>query len=258
MQEFHPLTAARSRSSGHERPQATFGVQWEPSTWTESVTHYAPSYRRTRACLVALLLTVSAAAPGGQQPPDGKHARPGETPVAVPELPPGAVRLVSVARHGDRYAICAEGPGLAAEQGTRLIQRTRVWVHDGIETRQVGTAAGTCDPAWSADGQRVAVVAPDGLWVLTPDLRITTHLVATRHTESPGDEATHRTLTEPEWAPDGLHIAFKVSNNATSWVEAVDAGTGQSVYQSAPETYDFAWGADSTSLRFGSREVRLP
>ena len=220
------------------------------------MTHHTALYRRTGACLVALFATVSVAAPAGQKPPDGKHSLAGESP--VPELPPGAVRLVSVDRHGDRYAMCVEEPDLATEQGTRPIQRTRVWVHDGIKTRQVGTAAGTCDPAWSADGQWVAVVAPDGLWVLTPDLRITTHLVDTRHTESPGDEAAHRTLAEPAWAPDGFHLAFKVSSNATSWVEAVDARTGQTVYRSDPETYDFAWGADSTSLRFGSREVRLP
>ncbi len=220
------------------------------------MTQHVASHPRAPAWLFVVIAMLSTATLQGQQPPDGEQARASESP--VPELPPGAVRVVNVARHGDRYAICAEEPRVAVEQGTRLVPRTRVWVHDGIKTRQVGTAAGTCDPAWSADGQRVAVVAPDGLWVLTADLGVTIHLVDTRHTESPGDEAAHRTLAGPAWAPDGRHLAFKVSNDATSWVQAVDADTGHEVYTSDPETYDFSWGADSASLQFGSRVVRLP
>ncbi len=220
------------------------------------MTQLVAFHRRASAGLFVVIAMLSTATLEGQQPPEDELARASESP--VPELPPGAVRVVNVARHGDRYAICAEEPTVAVEQGTRRIPRTRVWVHDGIKTRQVGTAVGTCDPAWSADGQRVAVVAPDGLWVLTPDLRVTIHLVDTRHTESPGDEAAHRTLAGPVWAPDGRHLAFKVSNDATSWVQVVDARTGHDVHTSGPETYDFSWGADSTSLQFGSRVVRLP
>ena len=139
-----------------------------------------------------------------------------------------------------------------------MLPRTRVWVHDGVTIRQIATAPGTCDPAWSPNGELVAVAAPDGLWVLSSDLRYTTHLVDTRHTEAPANEFTHRTLSSPRWAPDASGLAFLVSSGATSWVEVVNARTGQQVYASDPETYEFAWEADSRSLRFGSRVVRLP
>jgi len=137
-------------------------------------------------------------------------------------------------------------------------RRTRVWVDDGTKMRLVGTAPGTCDPAWSPDGERVAVVAPNVLWVLSSDLSQTVYLVDTRHSQAPGDELAHRTLSSPQWAPDTSRLAFLVSSGVTSWVEAVDARTGRVVHTSDPETYEFAWGADSESLYFGPRVVRLP
>ena len=178
--------------------------------------------------------------------------------LGAPELPPGAVRLVSHARHGSRVAICAEEPGPPIEQGAALIPRTRVWVHDGDKMRQVGTAPGTCDSAWSPNGEQIAVVAPNGLWVFSADLRETTHLVDTRHSDAPSNEEIHRTLSGPQWAPDASCLAFVVSTGATSWVETVDARTGRIVHTSDPETYEFAWGADSRTILFGSRVVRLP
>ena len=154
--------------------------------------------------------------------------------------------------------MCGEEPGPPLEQGGRLIPRTRVWVDDGIKTRQVGMAPGTCDPVWSPDGERLAVVAPNGLWVLSADLSLTMHLVDTRHNEAPGDELAHRTLSSPQWAPDASRLGFLISSGATSWVEAVDARTGRVIHTSDPETYEFVWGADSESLHFGPRVVRLP
>ena len=204
------------------------------------------------ASWVAASLAVSAAQPvrDEQQSPALQEG--------LPELPSGAIRLVNHARHGIRLAMCGEEPGPPLEQGGRLIPRTRVWVDDGIKTRLVGTAAGTCDPVWSPDGERVAVVASNGLWVLSADLSLTMHLVDTRHSAAPGDELAHRTLSSPQWAPDASRLAFLVSSGATSWVEAVDARTGRVIHTSDPETYEFAWGADSESLNFGPRVVRLP
>ena len=207
------------------------------------------------ACLVGALVFVGMPVTS-QQPPDGEH-EPAEDP-GPPSVPPGAVRLVNYARHGKLVAICAEEPGPAIERGGRLISRTRVWVQEDTNVRQVATAPGSCDPAWSPEGDRVAVAAPDGLWVLSSDLRVTIHLVDTRHTESPANEFDPRTLSKPQWAPDASRLAFLVSNGGTSWVEVVHARTGEPLYNSEPETFEFAWGVDSRSLRFGSRVARLP
>ena len=215
-------------------------------------------HRRT-SIVAALLVASWAAGPvvSAVQPPPGGQQSPALQ-AGLPELPSGAIRLVSHDRHGIRLAMCGEEPGPPLEQSGRLVPRTRVWVNDGIKTRLVGTAPGTCDPAWSPDGEQVAVVAPNGLWVLSADLSLTVHLVDTRHSEAPGDEVSHRTLSSPQWAPDASRLAFLVSSRATSWVEAVDARTGRVIHTSDPETYEFAWGVDSESLSFGSRVVRLP
>ncbi len=191
-----------------------------------------------------------------QQVPDGEHEatdNPGPPPV-----PSGAIRLINYVRHGKLVAICAEEPGPVIDRGGRLISRTRVWVGGDSNIRQVATESGTCDPAWSPDGTRVVVAAPDGLWVFSSDLRVTVHLVDTRHAELPANEFGQRTLSKPQWAPDASSLAFLISNGSTSWVKVVNARTGELLYSSAPEIFEFTWGVDSRSLRFGSRVARLP
>ena len=176
----------------------------------------------------------------------------------MPAVPPGALRIVNVAWHKQRAAICAEEPGPAVERAGRRIRRTRVWVRDGSTTRQAALGPGACDPAWSPDGARLAIVAPDGLWMLSADLRRTTHLVDVRRADGSPGAFEHRTLGGPRWAPDASVLAFVVSNGRTTWVEVVDARTGLRRFASDLETYEFAWEADSRSLRLGSRVVQLP
>ena len=218
-----------------------------------------PRNARRRLAATTVCVAVALVSAFAQQPPSSAETEPdpAELPGAPP-VPPGALRLVNFTWHKGRVAICAEEPGPSIERGARLILRTRVWVRDGTTTRQVATGAGTCDPAWSPDGDWVAVAAPDGLWVLSADLRTTMHLVDTRHSEAPANEFDHRTLARPQWAPDASAIGFVVSNGGTAWVEVVGARTGDRLYTSNPETYEFAWEADSRALRFGPRVARLP
>lgn len=205
---------------------------------------------------IALMSVVTSAALAQLQDPDaGVEVEDSPGP---PPLPPGALRLVNFAWDNGRVAICAEEPGPPVEQGANFMARTRVWVRDATAMRQIATSAGTCDPAWSLDGSFLAVVAPDGLWKLSGDLQLTSHLVDTRHPDVPADEFDHRVFAAPQWAPDGSAVAVLVSNGATGWVEVFDARTGMTLYSSEPETYEFTWESDSVSLRFGSRVIRLP
>ena len=210
-----------------------------------------------RPVLAAILLLIATAPVWAVQPPAHRGGHPVGSP-RVPTVPSGALRVVKVAWHKGRAALCAEVPGSAVERAGRPIRPTHVWVGDGTTIRRVALGPGACDPAWSPDGDRLAVVAPDGLWVLSADLRRTTHLVDLRRLDGAPNGFERRTLSGPRWAPDGSALAFIVSNDRTTWVEVVDARTGERRYLSDLETYAFAWEADSRSLRLGSRVVRLP
>ena len=192
------------------------------------------------------------------QLPDADGAMAEDEVPGPPPVPPGALRLVNFAWHTERVAMCAEEPGPLIEFGSFRIPRTQVWVRDGTTIRQLAVGAGACDPAWSPDGDWLAVVTPDGLWVLSGDLRQTVHLFDVRRQKVSADEFENRTLAEPVWAPDASALAVLVSTEETTWVEVIDVRTGENVYSSEPDIYDFAWGEDSQSLRFGSRVVRLP
>ena len=212
-----------------------------------------------RPTVAAILLTIAAAPVLTQQtePPTRPAGHSDRMPRA-PAVPPGALRVVGAAWYKGRAAICAEEPGPAVEWAGRAIARTRVWVRDGTATRQVVLGPGACDPAWSPNGDRLAVVTPDGLWVLSADLRRTTHLVDVRRPDGPPGGFEPRLLSRPAWAPDAAALAFLASNGRTTWVEVVDVRTGAHRYVSDPETYEFEWETDSRSLRFGTRVIRLP
>src|SRR5262245_21557009 len=104
---------------------------------------------------LALVLTLFAqgqavfARPALQSP----STKPGE----APPPPPGTERVLSFDWHGNRVAACAVEPGGDILIGARRVLRTQVWIADPKLVTKTSMPAGTCDPAWSPDGRRLAV-----------------------------------------------------------------------------------------------------
>jgi len=126
------------------------------------------------------------------------------------------------------------------------------------QARQLGSTPGSCDPAWSPDGTRLAVVTVNGLWTYSPELDEPRQLSEARVPRQPKDEFDYTAFARPRWSPDGLRIAYIVTNGATSWVEVVAVATGRTLYRSDQDTYSFEWTVDPRVLKVGPRQVRLP
>ena len=176
-----------------------------------------------------------------------------------PPPPPGTTRVVNYDRNGKRLAACAEKAGSSIQVGGRSVPATEVWITDGDAVWKTSIGAATCDPAWSPDGQRLVVSAPDGLWLLSgPQQRAGERLVDARRSDQGANGAGNLVLSKPRWSPNGARVAYVASSGGATFVEAVDVGTGRLIWKSGPETYAFTWGADSRSLVIGGNTVRIP
>ncbi|MCL4845014.1 MAG: penicillin acylase family protein [Acidobacteria bacterium] len=187
----------------------------------------------------------------------------GPTPAAaagdVPTLPPFAGTLVNFDRAGGRVAACAEMPGGGDTTiGARSVRRTKVWVIEREVLRELGSTPGSCDPAWSPDGSRLAVVVPNGLWTYSPTLEDPRQIAAAHLPVEPAHPHDYTAFSRPRWSPDGLRLAFLVTDGQTTWVEAVQVATGRRLFKSDPDTYSFEWTTDPRELKVGARTIRLP
>ena len=91
-----------------------------------------------------------------------------------------------------------------------------------LETRLTSTAVKSGDPAWSANGERLAVMSErDGnpeIYVMNRD-----GTGQTRLTDNPAWD------TDPTWSPDGTRIAFTSTRDGNPEIYVMNAdGTGQS------------------------------
>ena len=133
-----------------------------------------------------------------------------------------------------------------------------MWVFHQETIRELGTSPGACDPAWSPDGARLAVVTPNGLWTYSPILSEPRQLAETSLPRQPRHEHDYTAFSRPRWSADGSRLAVLVTNGATRWVEVVEVETTRRVFTSPTGVTGFTWGPDARTLIIDGRQAALP
>ena len=127
----------------------------------------------------------------------------------------------------------------------------------GSRFQRIDAGIGTCDPAWSPDGRRLAVISGEGLWVVSANASNASLRVQARLPLGGPSEFSYRAFSSPQWSPDGALLAIVVTNGGATWVEVFEASSGRLFYTSPPENDAFNW-IGPRDLKLRSTEVHLP
>ena len=204
------------------------------------------------------MLVAAQSLPAAPQVP-ARPASPPVQPADPPKLPPFAGTLVNFDRVGEFAAACAlDLGGGETKRGARAVPNTHVWVFHREIIRELGASPGACDPVWSPDGSRLAVVTPNGLWTYTPTLEEPRQLAEASLPDPPKNAHDYTAFSAPRWSPDGTRLAYKVTNGEATWVEVVDVASTRRLLRTEPGVKEMAWAADSSSVKIDGRDVALP
>jgi dipeptidyl aminopeptidase/acylaminoacyl peptidase len=154
--------------------------------------------------------------------------------------------------YGPAFSPSGRRLAVARDDGTR----SGVWVVGlgGSWIRRVtafppGVAgqSGYGDPAWSADGSRIAYVHDGTLWVVGSDGTDAQPVV-----DPAVDPAVPPTVLDPAWSPDGSRIAFSGWNDITAQfrVYSVMLDGSELVALTSGESADPTWSPDGTRLAY--------
>ena len=173
----------------------------------------------------------------------------------APPPPPGTEKVLSFDRRGDLIAACAQKKAAANQSGAPA---TEVWVTDGRDVWKTGSVMGACDPAWSPDGARLAVAAPDGIWLLSgKQQQQGERLTDVRAADVASSESGRVAFAKPRWSPDGAYVAALVTDDGATWVEVLEVATGKRTFKSASNVTTFEWCKDARSLDIGGQCVSI-
>lgn len=95
------------------------------------------------------------------------------------------------------------------------VREGQIWLHQGTDARPLQIDGTVRDPAWSADGRRIAFIRREesysDLYVLDTESGRTTQITENDSTAAPrSQEYVHRVIwaAKPTWSPDGQELVF--------------------------------------------------